>query len=113
MLCAVTRWTLVAAGPRYSPSHDPDAPNLEIRPLQDAAWALSLGTRVREKTQRVAAAIRQAQDRDSYLVEGLFGRRKVTMQVLANDLDELSALDAPADVSLKSWWIEFDVWIGS
>jgi len=64
-LNAVARRTLDGAGPRYSPALDPDAPNLEIRLLQRAASALTLGTRLQARAAELRAAVLRVYERDS------------------------------------------------
>lgn len=83
--------TLSAAGPRYAPSLDPDAPNLAIVPLQQAVHALTQGSGLRERVQAVGAVIRKAYDRDDHFAEGLFGRRAANLQRIIADLDDLGS----------------------
>jgi hypothetical protein len=100
-LRAVAKRTLAAAGPRYSPALDPDAPNLEIRSLQQAASALSLGSGLAERVKELGTSLRAAYDRDHYLADRLFARRSVNLQRLAIDLDHVAVGGTPSEVRQK------------
>lgn len=97
-LQAIARRTLTAAGPRYSPAIDPEAPNLEIQPLQRAASALNLGTAFAVRVKNLGASLRTAYDWNDYLEVGLFAGRKVNLQRIAADLDHVAEGGAPSDV---------------
>ena len=97
-LRAVAKRTLAAAGPRYSPALDADAPNLEILPLQQAAFALSLGAGFRVRVRELVASLRAAYDRDHYLADQLFVGRTVDLQRLADDLDRVAGGGTPSAV---------------
>lgn len=103
-LRASARRTLAAAGPRYSPFLDPKAPNLEIRPLHQAASALSLGSGLRERARELGASLRDAHDRDRHLVDELFARRTVTVSRLAEDLGHVADASTPGEA--RKWAME-------
>lgn len=80
----VARKTLRAAGPRYSPSLDADAPNLEIVPVHRAARALALGSSFRSRLASLGAAV-SADDSFRSTGSTLFARRRITLCSLAAD----------------------------
>jgi hypothetical protein len=97
-LGAVANRTLAAAGPRYSPGLDPDAPNLEIRPLQQAASALTLGAGFRARAKDLAGSVRAAYDRDHYLADRLFAQRRLNLHRLADDLELVATSHSAREV---------------
>jgi hypothetical protein len=96
-LHTVARRTLEAAGPRYSPALDPDAPNLEIRSLQRAASALTLGTRLQARVAELRVTVLRAYERDSRLADRLFARRVVNIQLVAEDLAGVAGAASPKE----------------
>lgn len=97
-LAGVARRTLAAAGPRYSPGLDPDAPNLEIRPLQQAASALTLGAGFRARAKELSRSLRAAYDRDHYLADRMFAGRRLNLHRLADDLDLAATIHSAGEV---------------
>lgn len=96
MLEGVARRTLSAAGPRYAPSLDPEAPNLSILPLKRAGDALGNTSGLRERTRALAADLRSAYNRDSSFADSLFERRRVSVSRLVDDLEMLAGADSVA-----------------
>lgn len=87
---AANQRTIHAAGPRYSPALDPDAPNLEIAELIEAVSSLVFGERARARAQEHSAAIRRAvKDSDTTLTR-LLGGVQTTPSTVAEDLDRLA-----------------------
>jgi len=80
----VARKTLRAAGPRYSPSLDADAPNLEIVPVHRAASALALGSTFRNRLAALGAAV-AGDDSLRSTASTVFARRQITLGSLAAD----------------------------
>jgi hypothetical protein len=97
-LRAVAKRTLAAAGPRYSPALDADAPNLEILPLRQAAFALSLGARLRARARELGASLRAAYDGDHHLADRLFVRRTGSLPGVADDLGRVADGGTPSEV---------------
>lgn len=87
-LDAATKRTLIAAGPRYSPAIDADAPNLHIDSLRRAGSALCLGSLFRLQLAELAATLNETQDRNRELSEQLFLRRQVTPSTIGRLLEE-------------------------
>jgi hypothetical protein len=81
--------TLRAAGPRYAPSLDPGAPNLAIRPLEQAAHALAQGTAFAERARQLVGVVQSAHERDEHFADRLFSRRTVDLRRLVADLEGL------------------------
>lgn len=94
----VANRTLSAAGPRYSPSLDPAAPNLAIVPLELAGHALAQGRGFVERVRALAAIVSAAYDRDDRVADWLFARRVVNFATVSADLD---ALAVGAGVSVR------------
>lgn len=80
----VAHRTLRAAGPRYSPSLDADAPNLKIVPVHRAASALALGSTFRSRLATLGAAV-ASDDSFRSTTKTLFGRRRISLDSLAAD----------------------------
>ena len=83
--------TLRAAGPRYAPSLDPQAPNLAIAPLQRAADALAQGSAFCERVKALSGEIRKAYERDDDFANALFKRRVGSFQRITADLDAIAS----------------------
>lgn len=89
--------TLAAAGPRYGPALDSNAPNLEIVPLQQVASALALDSRLAKRSRDLGHAIAAANGRRSSFVGSLFARRRVDPDRLIQDLVALSSASSRSE----------------
>lgn len=87
---AVTRRTVGAAGPRYSPALDPAAPNIEIGELVSAVSALALGARAQLEVRHHATALRQAVKSAEHTIHQMLSGIRITPVVVADDLDRLA-----------------------
>ena len=94
----IARRTLRAAGPRYAPATDPNAPNIAIESLQRAASALSRGASLRARLTQLEVLLAAAYDRDSNDADRLFGRRVVNLQRLCTDLNQVASASLGSDV---------------
>ena len=93
----VARKTLQAAGPRYSPSLDPDAPNLEIVPLHRAASALALGSIFRDRLAALGGAVKEECLSLPSLPRSVFKGRRITPESVAIECKTVSGL--PTDTA--------------
>lgn len=91
-LDAVAQKTLQSAGPRYSPSLDPNAPNLEIVPLHQAASALVLGSTFRSRLAALGHAVTDQRSSYSSPPRSLFKGRRITPASLAAECKTVSEL---------------------
>src|SRR5262249_5672303 len=73
---AINRASILAAGPRYTPGIDPDAPNLAITPLRlimsGLAYDDGLAAHIGELAAEVESALKNA---DRYVARRFAGRR--------------------------------------
>jgi hypothetical protein len=97
-LAAVNEATIQAAGPRYTPGLNPDAPNIEIEHLVDAFDALSLADGWRERIGALADAIEKAMEHQTDRLDSLFRRSKASPAQLLAKAQELRALRGPTDI---------------
>ena len=77
-----------AAGPRYSPSIDPQAPNLEIKPLVDAVESLSLSDRYQNRLSELGQEITSSWKSTPKAITALFKNKKTPI-VLIDLLNKL------------------------
>ena len=94
-------WTIAQAGPRYSPAVNPDAPNLEIRALHQAACALGMSAGFAARARELKAVLNDAYDRERHVVDPLFKARAVTPVRLCDGLEQLAGAATPAEAKGK------------
>lgn len=85
----ISRFNIRAAGPRYSPSIDPNAPNLEIPSVVRALDILAQSDSFRNQIAKLESDLKAAVSEASTEAEKTFGRRKVTPDRLIQLLDQL------------------------
>ena len=93
--------TLAQAGPRYSPAVNPDAPNLEIRALHQAACALSLSAEFSTRVRELRAVLLDAYDREHHVIDPLFKARTITPARLCDSLEQLAGAATPSEARRK------------
>ncbi len=92
-LNSINKDNIRAAGPRYSPSIDPKAPNLEIKPLVNAVEALSLTDRYRARVSRLGQEITDSWISAPKAILSLFKKQKTPIEIvdLLNNLQKQGA----------------------
>ena len=77
-LNSINRATIKAAGPRYSPSIDASAPNLQIQSLLDSIEALALSDSYRHSLGSLVQALKEAWGKAPRSITKTFAKRKWT-----------------------------------
>jgi len=87
-----------AAGPRFTPGLDPQAPNIRVAHLVDAVDALSFNDGFRARVRDHEAELRNALKQTRFTMEHAFKGRTVTPAVVADNLARLCSLTAAEDI---------------
>lgn len=90
--------TISAAGPRFTPGVDPDAPNIRVAHLLEAIDALSLRDAFRDRVHQHESELADVARRHSDTLGELFARREVTPSLVADDLSSLRSATSPPDI---------------
>jgi hypothetical protein len=85
----VNQASIQHAGPRYTPSIDPNAPNLEIRPLVNAIEALAHSTAYRQRLQELGARLRSAWKKAPAEIRSLFSKSVAASELCAALIEQL------------------------
>jgi hypothetical protein len=91
------------AGPRYGPSHDPSAPNLEIASVVEALHALTYAAEFRQRITELKVNLAEAWTHAPASAQNLFRGRIRTPSSLVTQLEALGhAGPATTEVTLRS-----------
>jgi hypothetical protein len=90
----ISRSSISAAGPRYSPAIDPNAPNIEIAAMSAAIEALGQSKKYKESLEGLATKLEEAWTKTTRPVTKLLSNRKSTPDALVAAIRQLSR-DAP------------------
>ena len=102
-LRSVTNTTVRSAGPRYSPAFAPGSPNLSIETLDRTVSAQCLSSQFRARISSLAIELRAGRAVRGYTARDVMGRRKVTFDSVAADLDSISL--ASTSVGVRSGFL--------
>ena len=86
----ISKTQIAAAGPRYTPSLEPHAPNLGVKPVIDALEALAFSSQSTAPLSALATRIQQLWSTAPRQIQAAFRRRKQTPLYLATLLGELA-----------------------
>ena len=86
-----------AAGPRYTPGIDPEAPNLGMRELNDAISALALGPDYLLPVRTLKSKLDEVLESAARHIERVFKERTVTPSALSLDFEVLITRTTNAD----------------
>ena len=87
--------SIKAAGPRYTPGLDPNAPNIEIDHLVEAICALSLSDGFRDRLKGLKADVESEYERNRYALGGAFRSREITPGTLIQDVEQFASRVRP------------------
>ena len=90
-----------AAGPRFTPGVDPNAPNIRVSHLVEAVDALSFRDGFRNRVRELENDLTEAIRRTRLTMDDLFKRRTVSPAVVADDLIQLCDLETPAEIRVQ------------
>ena len=92
----ISRSSISAAGPRYSPSMDPNAPNIEIAAMSAAIEALGQSRKYKESLEELASKLEESWKKTTRPVTKLLSNRKTTPGALVAAIRQLSYI-APGE----------------